>query len=125
MSEQQQHDDGPIQPTRRQQLKPFEYLAFAAVAGAFVGLVILLSVRDVVLALVFGGVGFIGTLLITRRPVSHATRAGVSAVGIAHAPSRARRPSWPGATTVLRVPCNARIATRPSRTTTRAPGSPG
>lgn len=65
MSEQQQHDDGPIQPTRRQQLKPFEYLAFAAVAGAFVGLVILLSVRDVVLALVFGGVGFIGTLLIT------------------------------------------------------------
>lgn len=57
--------DGPIQPTRRQQLKPFEYLAFAAVAGIFVGLVVLLSVRDVVLALVFFGVAFIGTLLIT------------------------------------------------------------
>lgn len=57
--------DGPIQPTRRQQLKPFEYLAFAGVAGIFVGLVVLLSVRDVVLALVFFGVAFIGTLLIT------------------------------------------------------------
>lgn len=57
--------DGPIQPTRRQQLKPFEYLAFAAIAGIFVGLVVLLSVRDVVLALVFFGVAFIGTLLIT------------------------------------------------------------
>lgn len=57
--------DGPIQPTRRQQLKPFEYLAFAAAAGIFVGLVVLLSVRDVVLALIFFGVAFIGTLLIT------------------------------------------------------------
>lgn len=60
-----QHHDGPIQPTRRQRLKPFEYLAFAAAAGAFIALVILLTVRDVVLALIFGGVGFIGTLLIT------------------------------------------------------------
>ena len=57
--------DGPVQPTRRQQLKPFEYLAFAAFAGIFVALVVMLTVRDVVLALVFGGVGFIGTLLIT------------------------------------------------------------
>ena len=57
--------DGPIQPTRRQQLKPFEYVAFAGVAGIFVGLVVMLTVRDVVLALVFFGVAFIGTLLIT------------------------------------------------------------
>jgi hypothetical protein len=57
--------DGPIQPTRRQQLKPFEYLAFAGAAGIFVGLVVLLTVRDVVLALVFFGVAFIFTLLLT------------------------------------------------------------
>lgn len=57
--------DGPIQPTRRQQLKPFEYLSFAGVAGIFVGLVVMLTVRDVVLALIFFGVAFIGTLLIT------------------------------------------------------------
>ena len=57
--------DGHVQPTRRQQLKPFEYLAFAAVAGVFAGLVVLLSVRDVVLALVFFGVAFIFTLLLT------------------------------------------------------------
>ena len=83
MSEQQQHDDGPIQPTRRQQLKPFEYLAFAAVAGAFVGLVILLSVRDVVLALVFGGVGFIGTLLITATLMLAIKPTGRSAADLA------------------------------------------
>ncbi len=57
--------DGPIEPTRRQQLKPFEYLAFAGVAGVFVGFVVLLSMRDIVLALIFFGVAFIGTLLIT------------------------------------------------------------
>ncbi|MFA4840683.1 MAG: ABC transporter ATP-binding protein [Agrococcus sp.] len=57
--------DGPIQPTRRQQLKPFEYLAFAGVAGVFAGIVVLLSLRDIVLALIFFGVAFIGTLLIT------------------------------------------------------------
>ncbi|MCR8671879.1 ABC transporter ATP-binding protein [Agrococcus sp. HG114] len=64
-----QHDplsgDEPGQPTRKQQLKPFEYLAFAGAAGVFVGLTVLLVVRDVVLALVFGGVAFILTLLIT------------------------------------------------------------
>lgn len=57
--------DGPVQPTRRQQLKPFEYLAFAGIAGIFVGLVVMLTVRDVVLALIFFGVAFIGTLLTT------------------------------------------------------------
>ncbi|WP_072314769.1 hypothetical protein [Agrococcus sp. Marseille-P2731] len=55
----------PGQPSRRQKLKPFEYLVFAAVAGGFIGLVVMLSVRDVTLALIFGGVGFIATLLLT------------------------------------------------------------
>lgn len=57
--------DGPVQPTRRQQLKPFEYLAFAGAAGIFAGLVVMLTVRDVALALIFFGVAFIGTLLMT------------------------------------------------------------
>lgn len=57
--------DGPVQPTRKQQLKPFEYLAFAGAAGLFIGLIVFMTVRDVVLALVFGGVGFILTLLLT------------------------------------------------------------
>lgn len=64
MSDQPQHD-GPVRPTRKQQLKPFEYLAFAAAAGVFIGLIVMLSLRDVVLALVFGGAGFIATLVIT------------------------------------------------------------
>ena len=59
-----QHD-GPVQPTRKQRLKPFEYLAFAGAAGLFIGLIVFMTVRDVVLALVFGGVGFILTLLLT------------------------------------------------------------
>lgn len=59
-----QHD-GPVQPTRKQQLKPFEYLAFAGAAGLFIGLIVFMTVRDVVLALIFGGVGFILTLLLT------------------------------------------------------------
>ncbi|MCH1881574.1 ABC transporter ATP-binding protein [Agrococcus sp. ARC_14] len=53
------------EPTRRQKLKPFEYLVFAGGVGIFVGLVILLAVRDITLTLIFGGVGFIATLLLT------------------------------------------------------------
>ncbi|WP_425845045.1 ABC transporter ATP-binding protein [Agrococcus sp. TSP3-2-1] len=56
---------GPVQPTRKQQLKPFEYLAFAGAAGLFIGLIVFMTVRDVVLALIFGGVAFILTLLLT------------------------------------------------------------
>ena len=55
----------PGEPTRRQKLKPFEYLAFAAGVGIFIGLVIQLAVRDIALTLVFGGIGFIATLLLT------------------------------------------------------------
>ncbi|WP_347755074.1 ABC transporter ATP-binding protein [Agrococcus sp. ProA11] len=55
----------PHEPSRRQRLKPFEYVVFAAVAGLFIGLVVMLTVRDVTLAIVFGGIGFIATLLLT------------------------------------------------------------
>ncbi|WP_405218710.1 ABC transporter ATP-binding protein [Agrococcus sp. Ld7] len=55
----------PTDPSRRQRLKPFEYIVFAAVSGLFIGLVVMLTVRDLTLALVFGGIGFIATLLLT------------------------------------------------------------
>lgn len=55
----------PNEPSRRQKLKPFEYLVFAGVAGVFIALIIMLTVRDLTLALVFGGIGFIATLLLT------------------------------------------------------------
>lgn len=55
----------PNEPSRRQKLKPFEYLVFAAAAGVFIALIIMLTVRDLTLALVFGGIGFIATLLLT------------------------------------------------------------
>lgn len=68
----QQGPDGPHkqpgaagQPTRRQKLKPFEYLAFAGGAGIFIGLVAFVTVRDTPLALISGGIGFIATLLLT------------------------------------------------------------
>ncbi|MBG6238588.1 hypothetical protein IWX78_001560 [Mycetocola sp. CAN_C7] len=53
----------PSQPSRREILKPVELLAFAAVAGIFTGLIVLMSTRDVVFALIGFGVAFIVTLV--------------------------------------------------------------
>lgn len=50
-------------PSRRQKLKPFEYVAFAGVAGIFTLLVVLMSVRDLTTAAIFGGIAFIVTLV--------------------------------------------------------------
>lgn len=52
------------EPTRRQKLKPFEYLLFSGGVGIFIGLIVLMTMREVVLALIFGGVGFIAALLL-------------------------------------------------------------
>ena len=60
-----ERNDPVVQPTTRQRLKPFEYLAFAAVAAIFTGLIVLLTVRDAFVGMVFAGIAFIGTLLIT------------------------------------------------------------
>jgi hypothetical protein len=51
------------QPSRREILKPIELLVFAAVAGIFAGLIVLMSTRDITLALIFFGVAFIVTLV--------------------------------------------------------------
>jgi membrane protein implicated in regulation of membrane protease activity len=51
------------QPSRREILKPIELLVFAAVAGIFAGLIVLMSTRDMTLALIFFGIAFIVTLV--------------------------------------------------------------
>ena len=51
------------QPSRRDVMKPVELLVFAAVAGTFTGLIVLMSTRDIILAAIFFGVAFIVTLV--------------------------------------------------------------
>jgi hypothetical protein len=53
----------PGQPSRREILKPVELLLFAAVAGIFMGLIVLMSTRDIAFALIGLGVAFIVTLV--------------------------------------------------------------
>jgi len=46
----------PRTPSRSEKLKPIELVGFSAVMAVFLGLVVLMSTRDVVLALIgFGG----------------------------------------------------------------------
>ena len=46
----------PRKPTRSEKLKPAELVGFSAVMALFLGLVVLMSTRDVVLSLIgFGG----------------------------------------------------------------------
>ena len=53
----------PVTPSRRDRLRPLELLGFSTVLGVFAGLIVLLSTRDIVLALVFLGVGFIVSVM--------------------------------------------------------------
>ena len=53
----------PGQPSRRDILKPIELLLFAAGAGIFTGLIVLMSTRDMAFALIGFGVAFIVTLV--------------------------------------------------------------
>ncbi|MET1051912.1 MAG: hypothetical protein ABWX65_04660 [Mycetocola sp.] len=53
----------PNQPSRREILKPVELLAFAAVAGIFTGLIVLMATRDIAFALIGFGIAFIVTLV--------------------------------------------------------------
>ncbi len=50
-------------PSRRDRLRPLEYLLIAGVVAVFIGLVVLLSTREVILALVFAGIAFIVSLV--------------------------------------------------------------
>jgi uncharacterized membrane protein HdeD (DUF308 family) len=51
-------------PSRKDRTRPVELLVFAGVLGVFAGLVVLMSTRDVILALVFLGVAFIVSLVV-------------------------------------------------------------
>ncbi|MGN6743680.1 MAG: hypothetical protein ACTHJL_10340 [Amnibacterium sp.] len=50
--------------SRRQRLKPVELVVMAAIVAVFVGVVVLLSTREIELASIFLGVAFIATLLL-------------------------------------------------------------
>ena len=52
------------EPSRRDRTRPVELLGLAAVFGVFAGLVVLMSTREVVLALIFAGIGFIVSLVV-------------------------------------------------------------
>lgn len=53
----------PIDPSRRDRLRPFEYLLIALLISVFVGLVVLGSTRQPLLAIIFFGVAFIVSLV--------------------------------------------------------------
>jgi len=50
-------------PSRRDRLRPLEYLLIAGVCAVFIGLVVLGSTREPILALVSFGIAFIATLV--------------------------------------------------------------
>ncbi|QWT25278.1 hypothetical protein KPL76_04475 [Subtercola sp. PAMC28395] len=52
-------------PTRKEILKPVELLVISAVMGLFVGLTVLLSTRQPILAIIFFGIAFIVALIVT------------------------------------------------------------
>lgn len=54
----------PHQPSRRDRLKPAELLGISGVMALFVGLTVLLTTRDIVLALITLGVTFILALVV-------------------------------------------------------------
>lgn len=53
----------PVQPSRRDRLKPLELLVFAGVLGVFAGVVVLIASRSLTLAGVFAGIGFIVSVM--------------------------------------------------------------
>jgi hypothetical protein len=64
----------PTPPSRRDRFRPVELLVLSAIVGVFVGLVVSISIRNITTGAIFGGVGFIvslvvlATLAITTRP---------------------------------------------------------
>lgn len=50
-------------PSRQDRLRPLEFVVLSAIIATFTGLVVLLSTREPVLALVFFGVAFIVSLV--------------------------------------------------------------
>ncbi len=55
---------GEFKPSRRDVLRPAEYVGGAAIAAIFVGVVVLVSVREPILALIGAGIAFIVVLVV-------------------------------------------------------------
>ncbi|MEO7007223.1 MAG: hypothetical protein ABI275_01980 [Terrimesophilobacter sp.] len=53
-----------VTPTMRDRMRPAELLGLSAVFGAFAGLVVLMTTRDIILALIFFGVAFILSVVV-------------------------------------------------------------
>lgn len=56
------HHD-PVDPSRRDRLRPLELVGFSAVLAVFAGVIVLMSTRDLVLAGIAFGIAFIVTLI--------------------------------------------------------------
>jgi uncharacterized membrane protein HdeD (DUF308 family) len=54
----------PTPPSRRDRTRPAELLVLSGVLAIFIGLIVLLSTREVVLALIFLGIAFIVSLIV-------------------------------------------------------------
>lgn len=50
-------------PSRRDRTRPLELLGLSGVFAVFVGVVVLVSTREIVLALIFAGIAFIVSLV--------------------------------------------------------------
>ncbi|MHA3685257.1 ABC transporter ATP-binding protein [Leucobacter sp. HY1908] len=64
MSKSEPAQNDPINPSRRDRLKPLELVGFSGVLAVFAGLVVLLTTRDIVLALIFLGIAFIVVVMV-------------------------------------------------------------
>lgn len=51
-------------PSRRDRLRPVELLGLSAIVAVFIGLVVLFSTRELMLALIFLGVAFIVVVVV-------------------------------------------------------------
>lgn len=54
----------PVDPSRRDRLKPLELIGFAVVLAVFAGLVVLMATREIALAGIFAGAAFIVTVMV-------------------------------------------------------------
>ena len=53
-----------LQPSRKDRTKPAEILVLSGVMAVFAGLIVLMSTREIILALIFTGLAFIVALVI-------------------------------------------------------------
>jgi len=55
--------------SRRDRMRPFELIGIAIIVGVFIGVVVLMSTRDLTVAAIWLGVGFIAMLVISATVV--------------------------------------------------------